>query len=269
MLVLISCVSTPKEPVDRGIYNPDNVSENDLVTLYIHGYINVAEMDDNRVMWWIEGRNNHQQQIVRISEGVHSFSVRYHDGDRFTILPLTAIGQFSKGNSYLLKGIIVGKKVIIQIVQYNDGIEGDEVTLDLNKLAGNDPGILSTYIKYVMNPTMDGNENSVKLENDEYLLIYKPDMVYKMTNKLTGIVTEGRCGFIMDFSMNDGKTFLLETDISKMSREQFLSESNYQQNAQIIFVPIKCDGVTVTYRYEKPESLNGTEVMFRITEIIE
>ncbi|MDR1903511.1 MAG: hypothetical protein LBQ88_14700 [Treponema sp.] len=263
LMALISCASVP---VDRGTYNPNNAAENDLVTLYIDGCIDVAEMDNEPVSWWIQNGNNYQEQMVRIPKGVHSFLARYHDGTRFTLTSLTVTGQFTTGNSYLLKGVITGPIVVMQIVQYNDGIIGDDVTLDLNKLAGNDPGALSTYIRYVLNPTMDGTDNSVKLENDEYLLIYKPDLVYTLTNKLTGIITEGRHGFSIDFSMTSGKTFLLETDISQMSSEQFLS-SDYEQTAQIILVPIACDGASVTYRYEKPESLNGTEVTFSITEI--
>jgi hypothetical protein len=32
-------------------------------------------------------------------------------------------------------------------------------------------------------------------------------------------------------------------------------------------LPIECDGESVTYKYEKPESLIGKEVTFKITEI--
>jgi hypothetical protein len=266
MLILVSCVSIPKEPVDRGIYNPNNVPENNLVTLYIHGYVNVAEMDNNRVSWWIEGRNNHQQQIVKIQEGVHSFSVSYHDGNRYTLFPLTVIGQFNKGNSYLLKGIITGQRVIMRIVQYNDGKEGEEVTLDLERLRGEAPDMMSTYIKYVMNPTMDNVENTVKLENDECILMFEPDMIYSIMNKETGQTTTGRCGFNMDLRMTEGKLFLFETDISQMSREDFL-KSKYIENAQIIMIPIRCSEKEVTFKYEKPGNLKGKEITFFIEEI--
>jgi hypothetical protein len=260
VLTLAACTSMP---IDRGIYNPNDVSEEDLSILYIHEYIDVQQIDNTKVDW---NRIFREPQIIKISSGVHSFSVSYHDGLRFTFLPMTIMGQFEKGNTYILKGVINGQKVDLHILLYNDKVEGEEVTLDMNKLRGNDPSIISRYIKYVLNPTMDEVGNSVRLENEKYILTYKPDMVYSLTNKETGITAEGRSGFSTDFRMTNGKIFLLETDISNMSRQQFLS-SKYDENAQIILIPIDCSEREVIYKYEKPTELQGTEVKFTITEI--
>jgi hypothetical protein len=249
-------------PIDRGTYNPTNVPEEDLSILYIHDYIDVQEIDNAEVNW----RLRQKAQAVKIPSGVHSFSVSYHDGRRFTFFPMTVMGQFAKGNTYLLIGLINGQKIDLHIMLYNDKVVGEEVTLDLNKLQGNDTDIISTYIKYVLNPTMDEVGNSVKLENEKYILIYKPDMVYSLTDKESGITSEGRRGFSTDFRMTGGKTFLLETDISNMSRQQFLS-SKYDENAQIILIPIDCSEREVIYKYEKPNDLQGTEIKFDIIEI--
>jgi hypothetical protein len=250
-------------PIDQGIYNPTNVPEEDLSILYIHDYISVSQIDDAKVNWFVRGQ---EPQIVKIPSGLHSFSVSYHDGRSFTFIPMSVIGQFVKGNTYLLKGVINGRKVDLHILLYNNKVEGEEVTLDINKLQGNDQSIISKYIKYVLNPTMAEVGNSVKLENEKYILIYKPDMVYSLTDKENGITSEGRRGFSTDFRMMSGKTFLLETDILNMSRQEFLS-GNYDETAQIILIPVDCSEREVTYKYEKPDELQGTEIKFTITEI--
>lgn len=261
MATLLSCTSTP---IDRGIYNPTNVPEEDLSILYIHDYIDVRQMDNAKVDWHLQGQT---PQLVKIPSGVHSFSVSYHDGVRFTYLPIVVIGQFEKGNTYLLKGIINGQRVDVHIVLYNDNVEGEDVTLDMSKLQGNDPSVISKYIKYILNPTSKEVGNSVRLENDRYVLTYKPDMVYSLTDKESGITSEGRRGFSTDFNVTSGKTFLLEIDISTMSSQQFLS-SKFDENAQIILIPVDCNEHEVTYRYEKPIELQGTEIKFTILEIL-
>jgi hypothetical protein len=200
-------------------------------------------------------------QFAKIPSGIHSFSVKYNDGQRFSIFPMTVIGTFENGNTYLLKGTIVGQQVKFDILIYNDNVEGESVALDLNKLRGNDPGMLSQYIKYVLNPTMEEVGNTVVLENEGYILSYKPDMIYTLTDKNTGETSMGRRGFSMDFAMGSGKTFLLETDIESMSKDQFLA-SNYQEDSQIILIPVACTENEVTYRYEKPVDLEGTEITF-------
>jgi hypothetical protein len=135
---------------------------------------------------------------------------------------------------------------------------------NFRKSAGNQFNIFD-YIEYVMNPTLDEVGNRIQLENDELIIVKKPDMVYTMTNKVTGLVTEGRYGFNMDIrNMNEAKDYFLEIDISKMTRKQFLEESNYEKNAQIVLTPIACNAQSVTYKYIRPEELKDKEISFSI-----
>lgn len=263
MGLFAACASAPKNPIDRGIYNPDNVPEESLSTLYIHDFISIQEMNGEAVDWSVP---RPEPQIVKIPPGLHSFAVKYHDGSVFTPLPMTVIGEFDSNKTYLLKGTINGQWIDLHILQYENGQEGEEVALDLKKLRGGDTGVIPAYIKYVLNPTMANVKNSVKLENKDYILLFLPDMAYTLTDKKTGKTAEGRRGFSIDVRMTNGKTFLLETDITKMSSEQFL-ESNYEDNAQIILAPVNCTMNEVTYKYERPDNLRGTEIVFEITEI--
>ncbi len=260
-VLLASCVSAPRT-VDRGIYNPKSAPESDMAVLNIHEYIDVLSLDGSSVNWSTPDKKL-SPQVVRIPAGVHVFEVRYHTGSVSSVLPIKVIGQFEKGKEYVILGNVMGNRVSIDIV---DKKAGESVLLDLGKQKGEDPGVLSTYIKYVLNPTMDEVGNSVRLENEDFVILYKPDMLYSMTDKKTGATVEGRRGFQMDFRMKAGKAYLLETDVSKMTKEQFL-DSDYAETAQIVWVPVKCSKDSVTYRYERPESLKGREATFSVTEI--
>jgi hypothetical protein len=104
------------------------------------------------------------------------------------------------------------------------------------------------------------------LENDRYLLIYEPDLMYPLTDKETGAASIERAGFGMNIFIATGKVYLSETDISAMTSEQFLN-SKYKENAQIVLVPVGCSATEVTYIYEKPVELRRTMITFSITEI--
>jgi hypothetical protein len=264
---LYSCLSTSTEKSvntkDYGVYNPSNVPEEYLCTIIIDQHILVNKFDDDEKVGW---SITFTEKTVRIPSGVHTFYAFYADRQRMSTGVVPVIAQLEKGNTYLLKGNIANQRIQYQIVLYNDGQEGADVTLNINRLQGNDANTLSIYIKYVLNPTSDETGNSIKLENNNYILLFEPDMVYTLTDKITGRINKGRVGFSMDFSMTNGKVFLLETDIERMSKQQFLS-SRYQENAQIILIPINCTENEVTYRYEKPAEQQGNEIIFSITEI--
>jgi hypothetical protein len=258
--LLLSCAS---QPVDIGVVNPENIQEEDLVTLHISRFIIVQKMDNTDVNW---SKKFYKDRLVKIPSGRHAFEVTYNDGSSYTMFPTTVRGQFERGNTYLLNWEIIRSQVSFHVFLYNNNQKGVEVGVTPNELQGNELDVISRYLKYVLNPTTNEIGNSVKLENDNYILIFKPDLVYTLTDKRTRITTEGRRGFGMDFLMKSGKSFLLETDITKMSREQFLA-SKYTENAQIILIPIACSETVLTYRYEKPLALQGTEIAFTITEI--
>jgi hypothetical protein len=257
-----SCLSIPS---DIGAFNPDNVPEENLATLYIGGAVYVEEMDNVEVDW--RSRSIFaDRRIIRIPPGVHSFSTSYQSVSQYSRGSITVIGTFESGRKYFLKSIINGNRVKMAIVRYDNLWDNEDVTLDLNKLRGNDSSDISAFIKYILSPTSDTAGNSVQQENDDYILLFGPDMEYTLTDKKTGVATAGRHGFSMSFQMANAKVFLLETDIQEMSREDFL-KSDYQNTAQTVLVPVKCTQDEVTYRYERPEALAGTELVFKITEI--
>jgi hypothetical protein len=257
-----SCLSIPS---DIGAFNPDNIPEENLATLYIGGAVYVEEMDNVKVDWRSLSVFA-DRRIIRIPPGVHSFSTLYLSVSQYSRGSIMVIGTFESGRKYFLKSIINRNRVKMAIVRYDNHWAGEDVTLDVNKLWGNDSSDISTFIKYILNPTMDNVGNSVQQENDDYILLFGPDMEYTLTDKKTGVTTVGRHGFSMSFQMTNAKVFLLETDTQEMSREDFL-ESDYQNNAQTVLVPIKCTQDEVTYRYERPEALIGNELVFKITEI--
>lgn len=246
--------------IDRGIINNDNTSEEDLVTLTIHKYISIVSID-NETIKWNKPKQGTNSQIVQMSPGIHTFTVNYNTGTVYTIHPVTVIGQFVKGQSYIMRGSIDVTNVVVNILNIDDN---SDVTLNIDKLRGNTKDVLSSYINYVLNPTMDESNKIVKLSNQELTLIYKPDMIFEKVDNITGKKITGRRGFITDFSMTTGTTYLLETDITKMSREDFLNNSNYSENAQTILTPTSCDAKTVTYTFVKPESLKGKVITLNI-----
>ncbi|WP_020612669.1 hypothetical protein [Sediminispirochaeta bajacaliforniensis] len=265
VLLLVNCTSTPDYPkvIDRGEYNPDRVSSAELARLYIHNYIAVLKIDDADVDWNAT-EEDFARQVVRIPSGIHVLTVKYDTGKVFTMFPMKAIGKFDAGKDYMLEGMQEGGKVRIKIYDMNEGMEA---SLNLEKLQGNDESTISQYIKYVLNPTMEENNHSVKLENEEFLVLFKPDMIYEVTNKHTGETKIGRRGFEMDFTMTNAKTYLLEVDPATMTRDEFLETSDYKNRSKIVMIPIACDGQSVTYTFVKPEEQAGEEISFSISEL--
>jgi len=265
-LLIISCVSTTATKTvntrDFGVYNPSNVSEDQLCTIIIDQYVIINQFNEDKVNWNI----TFTEKTVNIPSGVHTFHVHYVSRQGMSASTTPVIGQLEKGNTYLIKGTLVGQRIQYKIVLFNDRQEGEDVSLNVNRLQGNDASALSNFIKYVLNPTMDGVENTVKLENDNFILLFEPDMVYTLTNKLNRDTIIGRRGFSMDFRMTEGKLFLLEINVKQMSRQQFLA-SNYQENAQIILVPINCTENEVVFKYERPIGQQGNIIRFTITKI--
>ncbi len=247
-------------PVDRGVQNPAGVPETDLVVLNIHEFINIMAIDDQKILW-SKPFQGIRAQVVKVPEGVHVFKVRYNTGHVRSMAEIPVIAKLEKGKEYRIEGFEIGMRVDIQVI---DVATNENVVLETDKLKGNDSSALTAYIKYVLNPTMEGVDKTVKLENDDAIFLFKPDLVYTMTDKKTGKTTEGKRGFAMDFKMSAGKTYLLETDITKMTTKQFLDDSGYEETAQTVMVPVFCDATKVRYKIVKPESANGIELEYSI-----
>lgn len=260
-LGLLSCQSM-QTPVDRGAINPTNAPDTELATVHFDKYLSIEKIDDKNP-GWVTPEQKGRDQFVKLPAGVHTFSVNFNNGSVYTIFPQTVIGNFEKGKEYAIEGKPAGKKLKLTIT---DSADGKDVAMDFNKLRGDDPGVLPSYIKYILNPTMEKSNKSVKLENADMILVYKPDMTYIQTNKATGTAVSGYAGFIMNFAMSDGKVYLLETDVTKMTKDDFLNKSDYENVAQTVLVPTKCDAKSVTYKYLKPDSLKDTAITFSIEE---
>ena len=264
--VVLSCTSYPSL-VDRGVYNPNSAAENDLVSVGIDKYVSVVELDSVSVKWLNRPAggpvDSIAAQTVRIPAGVHVFDLDYNDGNRFTFVPTKVIAKLETNKTYRATATIEGSKVKFDLVEEVSKLSA---VLDMSKLRGNRPDAISAYIRAVLNPTMDEVGHIVRLENESTTIVFGADMTFFMTDKVTGTTTEGRAGFVTDFAMVSGKTYLLQADNSKMTRQQFL-DSNYQDESQIVLVPVECDGKMVRYRYERPAELKDTEVIFQISEM--
>jgi hypothetical protein len=260
LLFILSCSSQPS------IYNPENIREDDLVTLYIDRYCKIQRVD-NILADWLP--SNNKTKIVKIPVGLHTFYARYDDGNAYTryYAPLTA--QFERGNTYLLNysqalESNLGVSVSFSINLYNNKKKGLQVSF---KPVEESDSILVSYLKLVLQPMEKGK--SVKLENDKYQLVFKSDSGYTFFNKETGITGEGSYRFPIETESRlqvdrIGKMFLFDSYIIARSSQMYLS-NNFTENPQIILIPIKVTETEITYLYEKPLELRGTEIKFNIT----
>lgn len=142
----------------------------------------------------------------------------------------------------------------------------DSYLLDIGNERETGEYAIFSFIQYVLNPTMDGAEKTVRLENDEYLITHEPDMRYSMLEKKTGAIRRGMHGFetnAKDFS--SGRVYYLDLKGETLTRDDFLNKSDYKEKADIVFVPVKCDERSVTYKYVKPESMKDKTITLGIT----
>jgi hypothetical protein len=251
---------------DLGVYNPKGLPDVDFATLTIDEKLVVSKVDDKNVNWdYADFRSSRPPRTIKIAPGAHVFQVYYNWDNQISIFPQTVIVNFERNKEYSMKSVVNGNSLAVEIYEIQDGKE-IKVTLDPKSLQGGDTGVIPAYIKYILNPQMEDIGNTIKLENNELVLMFFPDMSYTLTDKKIGKETLGMAGFNMNITMTEGTVYLLETD-EKMDKEVFL-ETKYTENAQIVLVPIKCDATNVTYRYSKPEEVAGTEITFSITEIV-
>lgn len=261
-VLLLSCQTAPTI-IDRGVFNQNNSPESDLVILTTHKYVSIEQID-NKATGFENLTHNQHSQTLKINPGVHTFAIYFNNGVVFTVFPKTVVVNLEAGKSYFIEGNVINKELK---VSFTDTITKTNAVLDMNQLRGNSQTVISTYIKYILNPTMEESNKKVQIENENTLIIFNPDMTYIMIDKITNKTTYGYSGFNMNFSMNDAKVYLLETDITKMTKDEFLNKSDYVQNAQTIMIPIKCSETSVTYKYQKPENVKDQEISFSIKQL--
>mgnify|MGYP001198619476 CR=1 FL=1 len=144
----------------------------------------------------------------------------------------------------------------------------DSSLLDLVNSSETDEYSTFSFIQYVLNPTMDGENKTIKLENDDYLIIHEPDMHYSMLDKKTGKKIYGMHGFVTNVNdFSSAKVYYMDLKGKILSRDQFLKESNYQNNAEFVFSPISCTEKQVTYKVIKPDNLKDKTITLSITVI--
>ena len=170
------------------------------------------------------------------------------------------VALLEEGYDYQITYYISGSKVDYDIVNLQNL---ESVQLDQETLAGNTQNKMSNFISAVLNPTMEGSDQTVIEENDEYILKSLPEMKYELFNKKTSETERGYRGFITDFTFKKGTVYLYATD-EFANKDEFL-DSDYEKEAQTVLEVYDCDKKTVTYTYVKPESKKGEKITFNIS----
>jgi len=254
LLVLSSCASAPKSiyPI---INNSGNISEEDFVDLHVFRYTAIQRIDNILLNWPAKKRH----EIVRIPTGQHTFYVRYESGDYFTQYYLPVTGQFEKGNTYFLKFSLNVKQwsVTYSFYLYNDRQQTTDITIKSTE----DQFILPFYNSHLMQPAQQGG--TVRLENNKYVLVYRPNNIYSFTDKENGRTIEGSYRFytaLSEYSAeHNGKVFLFDEILPERQVDR--------RKANTVLIPIKATKTEVIYLYQKPVELFGTEIRFNITGI--
>ena len=256
MLFVMSCASTP---YDLGTHNPENIPEEDLVTVYIDNLCKVQRIDN-----LLLDIDNNKYQMVRIPPGLHTFYIRYGNvWVGFTQLYAPVVADLIKGNTYKLDASVTGRRVYYKILMYNDKKEGANIALQPSE---------AQLAEWEANLSFIGPQvlrgNSIKLENDKFLLVYRPNNLYTFTDKEANITTEG--SYISPINLEFplltiGKVlfFDYDTDIvdSKNAMRKYVLK-DYLERAHTILLPIKTTETEVVYLYDKPSEIRGTELIF-------
>ena len=184
----------------------------------------------------------------------------------FLILGIITIFFICLQNIFAINDML--SKIGNSTVNKNNIEKNEKPDQNFDKSSEKKPDFLSNYYKYVVYPS---RENPVILENSQYILIFKPDLIYTLTNKETKIITESRAMFLRstNFSIDAriySRTYLFEPDISATTLEK-VSRNNYQEISEIILLLVNCTETEVTYKYEKPVALQENIITFSITEM--
>lgn len=265
-LLFVSCASTggASEPLDQGFY-PVGQNAEPSVEIIVDSNLVITGIDDTAgnfatgITGWSGKKNAKQKQLFRLSTGVHTVSVKFNDGNRYTMFSNVLILNLEAGNQYKIIYTIDGGSVNYDCVN-SDTLES--VKLDRAALAGTGESVMSAYIGAVLNPTMDDVGQTVIQENDDYILTTYPGLKFELTDKKTGKTEKGMRTFVTNFTMTTGTVYLYVTDMT--DKDEFLN-SDYANNSQYIFTVTACDRKTVTYTYKKPDDKAGQTITFNIS----
>ena len=131
VLSFSSCASS--SIINRGIINPDNLSEEDLITLYVDKFTFVNSINDINVNWKM-AIGPLRDQIVKIPSGMYTFLVQYQSGEFHSVNEIPVTAQLESGNTYFMrnKRHVIARNihtVTYHIYLYNDNTLGEEVTI--------------------------------------------------------------------------------------------------------------------------------------------
>jgi hypothetical protein len=122
VLLVVSCASAK-------IHNPEDIPEEDLITVYVHRFLEVQQVDKTDVKWFSIAQFS--EYTVKIPPGVHTLYTRYDNGAYATSMPMPITAQFEQGNTYILTYTQDWYRVSFHIYLYNGKKKGKEVTLKL------------------------------------------------------------------------------------------------------------------------------------------
>lgn len=258
-VILLCALTGCQTTQNHGVISmyPDNTN---LATVTFDRFVVIETIDGENVAW---GNSWNHADAVQLDAGVHTFGLKYHDNQgRYTTEPQGIIVLFEAGKTYKVTPVINFLWVNYSVVETETQ---KSVVLDLDTLYGEaeDENFMSNFIDAVLNPTMEGVDQTVIEECDDFILYNEPDMRFTMVDKATGEVKTGHRGFITDFTFTNG-TVYLKFDDGTTTSDEFLS-SNYEEDADIIMIVTDCDKETVTYTYVKPDDLKGKIITLSIT----
>jgi hypothetical protein len=245
-------------PKDHGIYNPNNVPETELVNLSIFWTATVTQIGDDTSVNWGGGFGSRVNSTVKIPPGLYTLKARFSDGQRYTEGSLDVRAFFEAGKSYLLRPQVEGYLVSMHIYRYDNNVEGEEVKFNIQALLSGGSGVLD-YVKNVMDPLSEGSNKTVRLENDDILIVYTPGNHFSLTDKSAGTTVSGYNGFSMQLQNGTAKVFLYETDTAKMTFEEFL-KTDYETSSQTILLVSGVTDKTVVYIYDAPAAQKGEKI---------
>ncbi len=259
-IVMLCALTGCQTTQNHGVISmyPDNTN---LATVTFDRFVVVESIDGENVAW---GNSWNTADAVQLDAGVHTFGLKYHDKDgMYTKEPQAVIVLLETGKSYKVSPVINFLWVNYSVVETETQ---KSVLLDLDTLYGEaeDENYMSNFIDAILNPTMEGVDQTVVEEGDDFILYNEPDMKFTLVDKATGEIKTGHRGFVTDFTFTSG-TVYLKFDDGTVTSDEFL-ESNYQEDADIIMIVTDCDKKTVTYTYIKPDDLKGKIITLNISQ---
>ena len=169
--------------------------------------------------------------------------------------------------SIFLKTYIINRNEQNDTVINNNRQEKPINSLSIDNQKENESSIISIFIEYVLNPTLEGTEKTIKLENDEKILLFEPNSIFTIIDKISGKIIKGYRTFF-SFQIS-GQIFLYETDTDQLSNHDSIkiNSRKIMANAQITLILINCTKNEVIFEYQKPDEIKGKKILYSISEI--